>query len=253
MSSSENSTFTDSSHKIVIKTILIKETSIIFIVLLPIIFIVLFILFLLLLINYAEDNLKNTVRILCYVLIEYIAMPFLVIFLILNAFLLSISYFCCKSVIYISITNMCQFINKFFNKCKKVDGEIIQIKKVNVINDSKDHIMPTRADLYKDLDNTEHNTKFKKDQTNINLKIADNSSLNKRVKAKYLNSVQINKSKINEFLNKYLINEDNTPGYVNFIRNLNNNTMDDKNNSHIKPSDVISVKIKKEIINIIKL
>ncbi len=227
---------------------ILKETSTIFITLFPILFFVCLIFILMMVIFYGEGNLRNSSRILIYLIIEYIAMPFLIFFLVLNIFTIMFSYLFCNTIVYIST----KVVFDYFTSCCRNDTvEVIKIKKAPVNNESRDEIVPNRADKYRDMDqqndfkitnNVLNITDNRESKFNMNLsKITDTQS--KQI-TQNINVINVKKKgKMTEFLDKYLMNEDNTPSYINFIRNIKNKSkevIEEKSND-----DVVTIKIKK--------
>jgi len=139
----------------------------------------------------------------------------------------------------------------FTSCCTKDKVEVIKIKKAPVNNESRDEIVPNRADKYRDMDqqndfkitnNVLNITDNRESKFNMNLsKITDTQS--KQI-TQNINVINVKKKgKMTEFLDKYLMNEDNTPSYINFIRNIKNKSkevIEEKSND-----DVVTIKIKK--------
>lgn len=234
---------------------LVRQTSVTFMVLFPLMFFVSLMVMLLLLINYGEGNLRNTSRILIYLLIEFIAMPFLFFFLILNSVLILFSYFFCKNVVYVSTKNVGEFLNALFEKCRNNNTEVINVKRHqntsnnnDVNNESKDRIVPNqnRADKYKDNDESKENNVVN-NNTNV-LNILDNKDIKVQEGTQAANTtmneaIVRKRGKVTEFIKNFLMNEDNTPSYINFIRNLKNKTKENQNND--SSNDMVAVKVKK--------
>jgi uncharacterized membrane-anchored protein YitT (DUF2179 family) len=164
----------------------------------------------------AQENKTNTLRIVIYHLLQFICLPLLMIFFILNVFLISFSYLFCKKLCYISTKNTMECLLSCFQKlkCKKSVNTIIITKK-------KMNELPERANKYKDVNNDSKQESTNNQNLNLNKNkpnlFNDNNyripPTNKKPKGKFM-----------EFLSKNLISDDNNPVYINLIRNIKNKT-----------------------------
>jgi hypothetical protein len=228
---------------------LASHPSILEIILIPVsIFLIFFIIFLFILGN-TEKETSIRLRIIIYTLIQFLLLPMLIIFLLINLALVLISLLCFKKAHYISLKSIC---------LKRGSSQEIQGTKANVI--------VVKKRLHTEIENNS-NVEIKKQQsigegqakgiTMPNIVTIKNETIDKSannncpnnngsivqlalrsyipgiddINKKTVNFVnnfprtgKANKGKIMEFLQKALVSDDNTPSYINFIKTIKDKT-----------------------------
>lgn len=170
-----------------------------------------------------NPNLKNKVRVILYFLAQYLLLPFLLIFLLVNCIVMFVSYFFLKKLLFFSVE---KFLKDAF-ACKKKSTDKVKIVRKPSDEESKKAIDQTGADQdrvnrYKIANDDSNGSQGNvQDNLNLNRKGLFDSTVNRPNTSTVLTKTA-NKSKIFNFLANALINEDGTPGYVNLIRSIKN-------------------------------
>jgi hypothetical protein len=210
-----------------------------------------------------DSNWKSKFRILFYMIFQFLCLPVLLIFLLINVALIFASYVFCRKLVYISTKTIFDFFSSIFeklkicNKCKFGSTEEVNRIKIKKKESNEIEELPERANKYKEVSNESGGANDPKNiavvkQSNLHLNNDNNNeavdkkdifslnppnrpNINKKVK---------NKGKIFEFLSKTLLSEDNTPGYVTLLNNIKNKAKvkkENKNLSDLKNTVVINL------------
>jgi hypothetical protein len=165
----------------------------------------------------STPDLKSKFKIIFYLLIKFIGMPFLIVFLTLNSIMILISILFLNKLHYLSPRMIFNFFSKFFtklfSKCKKQTGVTIihVIKKPSI----EVNVLPDRANKYKEVENdSKQGEKININENKHNLFEVDCS---KNYRPPVGNSKPMDKGRVYEFLTKTLVNEENSPSYVSII------------------------------------
>jgi len=120
----------DEDYNIELESIEINYNIVIF---LPIGLFLIFLIILIIALIKSNEPLGNILRIIFYIIAQFLFLPFLVLFILINSILLSISILFCKEVKYISFKKISNAFECLKCQCeKKVD--VIKIQKKNVEN-----------------------------------------------------------------------------------------------------------------------
>lgn len=96
-----------------------EHPALMLVITLPLFFLIIFLPFLLIALCKSEEKRENIIRIISYILIQFIFLPFLIIFIIFNFVLISMSFLCFKKLNYISSKKAFQYLKgclSFFSK-----------------------------------------------------------------------------------------------------------------------------------------
>lgn len=206
------------------------------VILVPIVIFAIFASILVLIIYKLDRASTNKLKLVIYILIQFIMLPFLVVFVAGNAISMAISYLACKKLVYLSSKDIINFIINCKNRFRTGENSVIQIAK----KQEEGVKMPERAERYREVAN---DSKTAQMGPSPNLQLSNNVSGNNignsnqqlNMIADKNNNVNLNiqkppqrpsgkKNKVMDFLSKALVGDDNTPSYVNLIRTIKNNT-----------------------------
>lgn len=171
---------------------------------------------------------KNTkekykiVSTLIFIMIQFLFLPFLIIFVLVNLSMIGISYFCFKKIYYFNLNRRIDWlVSKIC--CVKGNPTVTSIKVT-----SKNNPIPERANKYKDI-----NEEADKSNT-LNINVNNNVKTLFKQEVRQPPRMQVNKKKkgkFMEFLENALVSEDNTPAYVNLIKTIKEKAKENKKNS----------------------
>jgi hypothetical protein len=206
----------------------VKHMSPAVIVLFPLIFISIFTSIIYFVLNKNEKDLKNKLRIIIFILLQFFCLPLLMIFFIVNSVLIFASYIFCKKLIYISTKNTLEFFSWLCEKIKCQRG----VKTIVISKKQNSSELPERASRYKDVADA---SKDENSKQNMNLNLNNKNLFQTQINRPAAQPKK--KGKIMEFLSKNILSDDNTPVYINLIKKIKNNTKNkfnqEKNNNTI--------------------
>jgi hypothetical protein len=187
------------------------------VIILPLFFLAIFLTFLLIELIKAEEKRENIIRIISFSLIQFVCLPFLIIFIIVNLVLVSLSFLCFKKLNYLSSKKVFEYLkNCFAYFSKKVDTTIKIEKEFNCTSNA------SLTDNYKDVNNDskskDNPLQINKFSENLNLNINNNKNINN------LNNLNKNNSYKNSKVNNILSNalDNNNDKDINNIQNKKN-------------------------------
>jgi hypothetical protein len=211
-----------------------SQPSVVSIILIPGSIFLVFMAVFLFILAHTEKETNIRVRIIIYTLIQFTLLPLLLIFLVINVILITFSYLFCKRLYYISFKNICRcrkstdigVTKKIIVKTKQAqeDNSGIELKEKDI---KIDNMMKagTSPNIQADNDSTKGGTYIYPSVIHV----PDNGNKGEQsiiinVNKNFPQTGRANKSKIMEFLKNALVADNNTPGYINFIRNFKNKT-----------------------------
>jgi len=199
-----------------------EHTATILVIVLPLFFLAIFISFLVIALSKSEEKRENIIRIICYILIQFICLHFLIIFIFINLILISISFLCFEKLKYLSTKKVYEYFKSCcINFCSKKDVISIRIEK-RVHN----NINPAESYNYKGVNNDSKSNSKSLDMNKFsdNLNLNNNNYNNKNID---LNLKNNNPNALSNNMN----NNNNDLNIHNINHNLNLNTNSDKNNN----------------------
>lgn len=244
----------------------------ILVIFLPLFFLAIFLSLLLIALCKSEEKRDNIIRIMSYILIQFVCLPFLIIFIIVNLVLISLSFLCFKKLNYISTKKAFEYCKGCLGYFSKRDVTTIKIgKRVhNVPNSSSSANYKDVNDNSKSNDHPLHlnrvseNLNLNKNSININSNslnnnnnIAVNNNNNFNNEQLNLRTTGIANSNLNNFdshLHCENDKEKNLSGLekINKEPNINNNNLNDdvkdKYNSNLVKSDIVNKNNNKNLI-----
>lgn len=130
------------------------------VILLPLIFLIIFLLILITALIKSDETTGNISRILFYILSQFLLMPFLMLFILINIFTLSISVMFCKEAKYISLKKIAEFFDCVKCTCRKKINVIKVEKKIDYFGPNSN----SEVDKQKKKERISNNSDSEKDK-----------------------------------------------------------------------------------------